>query len=344
MINIRAHGYSHLYLTTKDKEYSDLAIGLLMRSLGHNLKVAYIDSSGQARKFINFLENLSLSNNFVKSFNKLHLETFTFRKDKKILRSIIPLVEFHTINSDRFWKELKNFDVILFDTIDSNNLPLEKISGLIRNKAIETEIVCICNNEKDFTFLEEAVEFSYKISKTTKNALGGNKNINIYEGDLKSINLISHGHLIKHYLDKKDVKLISFDKENLKYGENTFFKALKQWDKVNRLYGSFDYVSTGVPHNGERKDLMKESNEGLTLLTTALKKQTPIVAEQIGNIIKSDLIDSDKTKKLIEKTEKELVLTGEKFPEEISAIGANHLLVERNKKNRDLQLKKGLDM
>ena len=45
MTKTRTIGLNHIYLDTNIENYSNIAVGYILRALGHGLKVAYIDFS-----------------------------------------------------------------------------------------------------------------------------------------------------------------------------------------------------------------------------------------------------------------------------------------------------------
>ena len=97
MINLRTYGLNHIYFDENIEDFSNVAVGLIIRALGHGLKIAYIDCSNTASKFTNFLENLSLSNSFIKKFDRFLIDIYRFKSDKIMSKTILPLVEFTNI-------------------------------------------------------------------------------------------------------------------------------------------------------------------------------------------------------------------------------------------------------
>lgn len=204
MINQRrVQGISHLYFDDSNENYSFFSLGYLIRAIGHGLKIAYVDTQRKSSKIINVFENLSLSNKFKKELFKLHVETFSFISKDKISKGIIPLVEFHSINQELFWKNLKNFDLIIFDNLDFINFDLEKLISFIKNKSYETEIIITCSKKDVFNNLLEDVDCAFEISKTTTTTLLTNKNIVSLYGEGKGKSVYSYGFLFDDFVKKK---------------------------------------------------------------------------------------------------------------------------------------------
>lgn len=347
----RAQGLTHLYLDKRDTSFSDIAAGYLIRAAGHGLKIAYVDIQKKGGKIINFLENLSLSHKFVKSFERLHIETFTVESKDKISKGIIPLVEFQTISNDIFWQSLKNFDLIIFEGITFKSIDKFKILSFLRSKNPETEAVFICSRDDEFDELKVEVDSAQSIIEKKTNSLVKNKHIISYLGEGRGKSVLSFGYLIRKFIEKHEVKLVYFDKGDMFYGEMKFFTSLKTWKKTSSLYGSFDFVNTGIPRfdgpsaRTSQTPLDKqEAKEALMLLKTALKKQTPVVADHLTSAIKDGLLDLKEVVSLLETVDNELIITGSEIPKEIKNLSTSILEVKAVKKLKmDLGRKKGID-
>lgn len=349
-IQRRTTGISQIYFDSTSN-YSYISIGYLIRCMGHGLKIAYVDTKKNSSKIINVIENLSLSNKFKKELPKLHIETFTFTQKDKISRGIIPLVEFHTINQSLFWKELKKFDIIIFDNILFEHFTKTQLISFIRNKNNDTEIILTTSDISDFEELAPELDAAYKISQKKTSSLLSNKNIVSLTGDGNGKSVYGFGYLFEQFIKKQDVKLVYFDKGDNFYKEMEIFKALKIWKKENSyLYGNFDFVQTGVPRfDGPSSRLensdsdKKEAKEALMLLKTSLKKQTPVVADQISRVINSNLLTIKEVLDVLNTVENELIVSGEKMPKEILSISNKKIEIENIKSPKIPGRMKGID-
>ena len=285
MQNTRDYGLNHIYFDENAKDYSNVSVGLLLRAIGHGLKIAYVNCSGNSNKFTNFLENLSLSYSFTKKIPSFHMDIFTFKKDGKISRTFIPSVEFNTINEDLFYKIINDYDLIIYDLISFDKISEYKISNLLSSKKENTEIIITTNSYGEFEKIKNKFDLVSIYKRTNNKLLGKKENIINITGNGKGKSTYSFGLIIRNFIEKQDVKLVYFDKGGDFYGERVFFEALKRWAKENNMYGKFDYVSTGCQRfdgttfrfENNPQDI-KEAKEGLMLLKTSLKLQTPVIA------------------------------------------------------------------
>ena len=308
---------TYIYYDQKIENFSNICIGYLIRAIGEGLNIAYVDCLAKAGKFSNFIENLSLSYAFRKNLYRFHADLFSLKDDKKVSKTIVPQVEFSAITYDMFWNSLNHYDIILFENYDSKKIPPIKIKGILRNKAPKTQIVLCTNNRKDYDLIKE--NFNYKIScmyKENKGLVSKRGLTNIY-GSSCGKTMYALGYLIKCFIEKKDVKLIYFDKGDDIYGDMHFFSQLKKWNIENTMYGSFDFVKTGskrYSYGSFREDVnfwdKKEAKDGLMLLNTALKKQTPVVADELNDAIARGLIDEKEAVNILERIKNELLITG----------------------------------
>ena len=195
MLATRAIGAVHLYEDEQIDQFSNVAVGLLMRAVGHGLKVAYVDSQAQATRFSNFLENFCLSRSAVKRFDRFHVELFTFKSQEKISRTLLPSVEFTTQSTELFWKALENFDLVLFDDITFDQLSLYSLKQFLNNRDPHQEIIFTTKDPKIAKELEEHVDL-YSIYKYTKNPrLKTKKSLKNITGDGKGKSTYSFGYL-----------------------------------------------------------------------------------------------------------------------------------------------------
>lgn len=351
MIVKEAKGEVHLILEPKIEDFSEIALGLLIRSIPHNLSIAYVDVSGKAIKLNNFFENISLSYSFVKHFRKIHFELFTFKNNNKISKSILPQVEFYSINEQIFSSSLKDFDIVIFDNYSDAVLKKFTLLNITSSKQPHQEFFIITSQKKISEEIKNNVNNYYSIDISKKKTLTSSKEciLNVV-GDKSYSSLYSIGHMIRNFINKKDVKYIGFDRGDDIYGENAFFSALKKWTKENTLYGTFDFVNTGIKRYFEKgfrnENILedtKEAKEGLSLLETALRKQSPIIADSIIDAQTNNILEFEDIKKVLGKIKNELVVTGETENSNFSSISTKSVKINVLKRSKSKLLRSGLD-
>lgn len=350
MINSRTIGLNHIYFDKNIDGYSNLAVGIFIRSLGHGLRVCYVDVSSGATKFINFLENLSLSKSFTKSFNRINSDIFTFKKNGMLSKSIIPEVEFSMITKQMFLNSIRNYDILIFDNCDLEKFSEKEICNILKNKNQLSEIIFTFSEEKIYNKLKKYFEIETTYDYKKQSNLFSNSKIVDITGYGRGKSLFSFGYIIRNFIAKKDVKLIYFDKDEFYYGEMNFFKALKNWSKLNNLYGSFDFVITGFQRHfglNFRQENVKEdyfeAKEALMLLKTAIKKQTPVIADELNTVISKGLIDKSEVLEILKQVENELLITGSNSHKEILNIASTIIEVKEIKELKNIGVKLGID-
>lgn len=338
MYGTRIIGQNHIYLDSHLDGYSNVAVGLLVRAVGHGMKVAYVDVGGGATKFTNFLENVSLSYSFVRKFDRLHIEIFRFKNDDKVSKTIIPLVEFSNINYDLFWDSIDNYDLVVFDNVSFDNVDKKKVLSFLESKDMNCEVVFVFNNEKDFDGVKDAFDLITKYDYKSNNSLVTKQSIVNITGDGKGKSTYSFGYLIRNFILKSNVKLIYFDKGGDFYGERFFFNAIKKWSVENNLYGSFDYTATGLKRFDGKSfrfdnvlEDVREARDGLMLLNTAMKKNSLVIAEELNTTIKTGLLKIDEVMHVLDKVENDLMITGRYSPKEILNISSTIIEVQEIK-------------
>lgn len=353
MLGTRGIGLSHIYLDNKIEGFSNVAAGMVIRAIGHGLKIGYVDCSSGSTKFVNFLENLCLSYSFVKKFGSFHIEVFRFNsKNNRINKSILPLVEFQTVSEDIFWDSILNFDLIIFDNFDLEKINQYKIKNILENRGINSEIVFTTKDPKVFENLKSQFDFAVKYTYKKNPLLSTSRNIINLNGTSRGKSSYSYGYLLRKFFEKNDVKLIYFDREGNFYGERLFFQALKKWMQENSFYGSLDFVVTGAKRFEGRKfrqgindEDIREAKEGLMLLKTSIKKQTPVLAEDLLNVVNNGTLREEEVEEAISEVNRELIITGKESTKKISSLSNIEITVEdlnqglRNNK----ETRKGID-
>lgn len=350
MLSTRAHGLSHLYFDPEIDGFSSISVGMLVRALGAGLSIAYVDVQGTGKKFTNFLENLSLSHSFTRKFDKFHVECFDLSKGSKISKSILPLVEFYSIDDSMFWSSLDKFDCVIFDNITLKSISKYKIQNFLQNRSHDTEVLFTCKEEKEVKQISEFFDYNITLEYKKSPLLNTHKNIMAIYGGGRGKSTFSFGYIVKSFFEKKNVKLVYFDKHGSHYSERIFFSALKKWISEHSIYGSFDFVETGLKRlegKNIRLEITEEdkteARDALMLLKTALKKQTPVVAEELNDAIEKGLIDVKEVLPLLENTSNELVITGEKVPKGLQSHITSHVKLISEKAPTEKSLRKGID-
>lgn len=324
-----------LYLDENLDSYSNTAIGNLVRAIGEGKYIAYINCDKKASKFTNFLENLSLSYEFLKNFPRLRLDIYIIN-EKKITKSLLPMVEFNTIDENFFWPSLKNYDVVIFDNFDEKSLSKYSLISALGSKNPSQSIITITKDKETFKELSQNFSEHLEIKSKKQNTLAANKNIVAISGDGLGKSTYAFGHLIREFIQKKDVKLIYFDKGNY-FGEMVFFSGLKKWSKLNTMYGTFDFVITGINRfqgnlyrDENRFEDTLEAREALRLLDTAIKKQSPVLADELTTVIDRGLLDIREVEKVLEDVGQELIITGNMIHPQIKSHCNKIIEIKKN--------------
>lgn len=250
---------TYIYFDKNVKDFSNLAAGLLTRGLGQGVRIAYIDSENSAKKLINFIENLSLNYSFVKNLNINTMGIFVPKNESIITKTLLPQVEYLNMTKEMFWKDLDNFDLIIFDNLTFENIKKIKIISLLKNKNLKTQIVALTKNKNIFNELKDEFHHSIECNYKKSNSLTKIKGITTIFGNANGKSIFAYGELIRAFLYKADVKLIYFNKAEDYYGDVTFFKYFKKWQFDNSFYGNFDYVQTGIKPSINNQNLKKRS-------------------------------------------------------------------------------------
>ncbi len=339
---MRNKGLSTLLIDNQNT-ISEIFLGIILRATAHGLKIALVDTNNSSSKYIQALENFSLSKEFKKKFKKIHIETFS-KTSKGISRGILPVVEYQTISTDMMYRELYKFDIILIDHPDSSFLQSSKTLSLIKNKKEDTEIL-ISAQTKPYTTITTVVDAIITQEVESQKSLLTNKSINILTPSPWG-NLYCYGRIFLEFLKKEQVKYIAFDKADLFYGEHIFFDAIKTWKKFHRLYGEFDYLVTGIPrHTGPQLRTystpadIKEATEGIELLKTSLKKQTPVIIDNIDEALKHKLFDKKNIVDVVKNSSREVLIPTNLLVEEITPLAGKIITFKSSSKP---SIKKGI--
>ena len=118
------------------------------------------------------------------------------------------------------------------------------------------------------------------------------------------------------------------------------------------MYGKFDGVSTGLSRFDGKKfrfenveSDLREAKDGLMLLKTALKKQTPVIADELLTTFKTGLLEIDEVLPILEEINNQVVLTGRYLPKEIAEISdiVIEILEKKHYIDEGKGVRKGID-
>jgi len=326
---------SLIYLDEKQENFSNLSAGFLIKAIGEGKKIAYIDFQDLTTKLTNFIENISLSYSFIKSLPNFQIDIYKFKQNNTISKTLIPQVEFSAINPETFWNSLNNYNLIILENLDLKLINKIKLLSLLKNKNPNTNIIAITKNNKDFELLKNEFNKSTKINYKENNSLIATKGLTNILGKGYGKTSYSIGYLIRKFISKNNVKLIYFDKGDDVYGDAIFFSALKKWTKENNFYGTFDFVKTGIKrhyNNSYREDQneldKKEAKDALMLLKTSLKKQSPVIADELNLAIQNNLLSLQEVLPILQELKEELIITGENSNQKILDLSQNIINLE----------------
>ncbi len=285
--------------------FPEIVIGNLIRSFGHDIKIAIVSNNSIFSKINTFFENLFISNKFKKNYSNLHFETFTYQGEEKIQRGILPNVEFQTIPSQKLLNILYKFEYVIFIDPPQILLNSSKFESYLKEKQEETEILILVDSLKNSS-LKKISDNIYEVLVSENSSLTTKDELNLIINSPYS-QLLSYGYLVRKFIEKKSVKIVSFEKGDNMYGENKFFLSLKQFSKEFNFYGDFDYLISGNSRLTNRNLRItntnldeKEISDSLMLAKSDLKKQTPVIIDNLDFALNLGLIDIDSFLNLVE--------------------------------------------
>lgn len=324
--NIRKKGLTHIYFDEKINKYSNFALGFLARSLGHNLKIAYFNSKKECFNLFLF-------------FEKNNLE---FQKN-------IEFFNFDSYNTNYF-KENK-FDLIIIDNCNFWKFPKRNILKLLENKNSNTEIIFICDTGFHFDSIKDNFDFviSYKIKE---NDFLKNKNLSLVYSNKKCGSIYCFGEVFKKIINKKQVKLIAFNKGEIIYGEKIFFKKVinildNQKSKINLkiLYFGKNKIKNGKFENKiedidfvETKKAIKEIED--------FSEEKNLILDELTSSLKNNLINENQIiKTLNSKKNQNILCSGLRPSINLEKIFYNIIQINCQKYNVEKEpiLREGID-
>jgi cob(I)alamin adenosyltransferase len=307
-------GLTHIYFDKKTDKYSNVALGILCRAIGHNLKITYINMKKHSFEII-----------------------YSFRK------YLLKNVSFFDYNSFEL-KYLGKKDLIIFDNFDFEKFSLKELDYILNNREKNTEIVFVFSNKKEFNLVKGKFDLiSNYVYKTNKE---GRENLTNVYGNGKGKSTYCFGCSIRKIINKKNAKIIYFDKGGDFYGEKYFF------DKLNKTNNNFNYKSFGLSRIENESfrfenfsDDFKEAKKGLYEIKNSFKHNF-IVADELNTTINNFLIDENDILEVLKESDKKILISGRGASEKILDICKNLIEVREEKHyfNEGFGTRKGIDL
>jgi len=325
MDSLRTNGLSHIYLDENLDKFSNVAIGTLIRALGHNFKIAYFSNEENFAELSDFFEEFNFFNFF----------------------SIDIIFELEYKNN------FKNFDLLIFDNIDFSKINKDKILNLIKDKSVNTEILFIFSSNNDFNEIQDNFDLVSEYKYTKNKSLHVNKNIINITGNGKGKSTYGFGEIIRNCIKTKEVRLIYFDKGGDFYSERIFFEKLKKESLMQGMTLGFDFQVTGKQRfDGKNfrfnhiEDDFTQAEKGLKLLEHISNvKDRFVVAEELNSSISLNLIKIEDVLDVLKNAKSQILITGRYSPEEITKIAKENIEVIEIKHYSTLghKVRRGID-
>lgn len=344
MDSLRKYGLSHIYLDENIDNFSNVAIGLVIRALGANFNVCYYNSNQRLESF--FKEVICSS----KLFLDLKIDFYHNFTDFK-----------------NFILNKKSYDLIVIDNFNFNDISEKEFLDLLKLKDKNCEIVFVSSlkNENYELFKNKfdlISEFEYKkdnLKFSTRNINGENiaenKLIFNLTGNGKGKSTSSFGYLFRSLIDKKNVGLVYFDKGGNFYSERVFFEALSKFSNSfenNLKIGKFDFYVSGMQRfdgknfrfENNKEDLI-EAKVGIEFAINLISKKEIVVLEELNSTISLKLLIFSDIEKLLSLQNCDLVITGRYSPIDLVDISNKVIVINDHKhySKKGHGVKKGID-
>ncbi len=313
-------GKNFFYLYEKILDYTDISVGIIIKSISLNEKVAYVDFKGNAKKLTNFFENLSLSKEFSKEHLRIKLDIYS-NNNSHITKSILPMVEYQNLDRSAFFKNLvEDYDKIIFENIEGCDIDFELLMKFLKLKNEKTNVIFTSSCERFLNRISAQIDKISIIKTVCENSLISNKNVNYFlSNSCENRRLNSYGNVIRNFIDKVKVIYISF-LEKGSDEEKVFFWNLKIYSKNNPLYSNFDFIIFNNRSLVSRKNLvnLEDYEEYLKLLITILKKNIyTVVIDNIYNLFVKNNVYFDEVLDLLKKVNTRICINSDKNTKKI---------------------------
>ncbi|MCA9486165.1 cob(I)yrinic acid a,c-diamide adenosyltransferase [Candidatus Woesearchaeota archaeon] len=325
----RSLAKSRYFQDRTSSELSPLSVGLLLEGASLGLRTAFVSEKKNARKLHQFLENISLNQKFVHSLPRMRIDLYTFLDETKLSQSIIPQVEFSNLDVSFFWRQLDTYELVIFDHCSLQTIKKIPLLAFLRRRSPRTEFVFLSSNEKEQDILSSEFQLTSEIVYKKQGNPFKQQSLSAIIGNGRGKSSYAFGRLILSFIEKKSPKLIYFDKADPLYPERDFFIALKRWSSENALYGNFDFAVTGSSRydrmrgayrEGTSEQDIREAKAAMQLLETALRKRTPVVADELLDALERKLLDKKNVNSVLAKVKDECIMTGQHVDKDLAAL------------------------
>ncbi|MFW6285950.1 MAG: cob(I)yrinic acid a,c-diamide adenosyltransferase [Nanoarchaeota archaeon] len=313
-------GLSHIYLDEEQEKQSNVALGILCRAIGHNLKITYINSKRNAFQIID-----SFSAYLLKNINFFDYDSFCL-------------------------DYIKNNDLIIFDNFSFSHLSINQIDEILINKKKQTEIIFVFKKQKEFNAIKKKFDLISQY-KYTKNPKGRNNITNIY-GNGKGKSTYVFGRAIKELINNniknnnQTLQIIYFDKGGDFYGEKYFFTKLNK-AKLNFNYKSYglsriennEFRYTNIPQD------IKEAQKGLLEIKNSFQIDL-LIADELNTTIDSKLLKEEEIIKVLKSIKNQILISGRTTNKKIIEIAKYKIEVigQKHYFDKNYGCKKGIDL
>ncbi len=261
---------THIYFDEYLDRYSNVALGLIIRALGYNLKIAYFNSRTNQLKLIEFFRNF---------------ENIDFFFDDYIPDKL-------------------NYDLIIFDNCNFDTLKKNEIIDMIKNK--NSEYVFTFSVQEEYVQLKDSFDLVSEYEYEDNNL--GKENITNISGDGKGKSTWCLGEIIRNLIKEKKVKLIYFDKGGDIYGERFFFEKLKDKNLDIVVTGTQRFDGKTFRFENQKQDF-SEAKKGLNELENS-KNYNLIIADELNTTINSNLLQEKYVLDIIKDIDTKLIISG----------------------------------
>ena len=314
MLFPKIRGENLFYLYSNNQTNIELSIGIILKAISKNQKVAFIDFQNDYIKLNSFFENLSLSKIF-KSEN-LKVDFFRFKNDMGI-KSIISSVEYESFPKQKFFEKIKNYDYIIFQNLNFNNFSKDELRTFLISKNKNTFVIINSIKKEELEDLKKNIDRSYYLSCDKKNSLISNKNLYYIFSNQYELNyLISIGKIINNLIEKKEIRYIGFDLFEI-FDESDFFLNLKKFTQNSPMYNKFDFVIFTKKNLEDKKQNYYEYLKFLQIVNTSLLKNGDLIIFEIYNTIREENKEFSKFLEELEKTKSKIFLFSTNYTKKI---------------------------
>lgn len=311
--NFRNKGLSHCYLDEQQDKFSNVALGLIARSMGFELKVAYFNLKKNIFPVVDLFYKFYFNNLDFFPFNSFEISVFG------------------------------KYDLVIFDNFSFEDFREEDLENYLKNKSNDTEIVVVCNNKKDFDLIKDRFDLVSEYVYSKNNEAQENL-ISIY-GNGKGKSTFSYGYILRNLMDDNFVKLVYFDKGGNYYGDKNFFEKLRY---KNRKFQFYSYGKERFDGNKFRFENIDDDLEEAKYALSELKRSYDehiIVADELNTCISSKLLNEDEIIKNLKEIKNQILITGRCSSQKLIDLCSTQIEVKEVKhySKKGFKVRKGID-